>query len=500
MKDGTKKLPVGWIYAKVEELGEFLRGVSYSKDDASNSANKGYKPILRANNINGDLNFNDLVYVREELIKQEQFIRAGDIIFAMSSGSKHLVGKSAQAKADFDGGFGAFCGAYRPHDNFNKTYLSFFFQSPTYKVFIREIAKGTNINNLKREHILKLNFPLPPLAEQHHIVAKIEELFSDLDAGIASLKQAQAQLKTYRQAVLKYAFEGKLTAAWREQNKPEPAEKLLAQIKVGATRRVAPTKRHGKSKKPKEFPPLTEAELAELPELPEGWCWVPIANLAEVLSGYAFKSSDFIEKGIPAIKISNVGYGEFLWKDQGFLPEEFLLKYEEFSVNPNDLLIALTRPITNNTTKVCLFPEGQKPALLNQRVAAIKNRYAIELHYVFYFFQSTYFKNCIRSEFTETLQPNLSPNDLKRLPIPTCSVKEQHQIVQEIESRLSVCDKLEESIKESLQKAEALRQSILKKAFEGKLGPVKKQSIQFWMCLISGLDCVIPFSVKFMRQ
>jgi type I restriction enzyme, S subunit len=144
--------------------------------------------------------------------------------------------------------------------------------------------------------------PGPFLLEQHQIVSKIEELFSELDNGVESLKKARQQLKTYRQAVLKYAFEGKLTREWREQqiqagNPPEPAEKLLERIKKEREAHYQKqveqwnkaceqakkdgSKKPAKPRKPKDLPPLTEKELAELPELPEGWGWFKFGEICD---------------------------------------------------------------------------------------------------------------------------------------------------------------------------------------------------------------------------
>jgi len=204
-------IPKHWGRTKASEVGKLLRGINYKKQDASNEAKKDFLPVLRGNNINGELNFEDLVFVPKQNVSNEQLIKAGDIVFAMSSGSKHLVGKSAKAKTDYNGSFGAFCGVFRPNENFDKNFVAYFFQSPYYKKVISEISKGTNINNLKREHILDLDFPIPPLPEQQAIVAKIEELLSDLENGKQQLQTAQQQLKVYRQSLLKWAFEGKLT-------------------------------------------------------------------------------------------------------------------------------------------------------------------------------------------------------------------------------------------------------------------------------------------------
>ena len=267
----------------------------------------------------------------------------------------------------------------------------------------------------------QLPVPSPPLHEQQAIVSKIEELLSDLENGKQQLQTAQQQLKVYRQSLLKWAFEGKLT------NK---------NLKEG--------------------------------ELPKGWQVESLSKVAKIVSGFAFKSSDFVPDGIPVVKISNIGYSEFVWKDQQYLPKEFLKSNPDFVLRSGDLLIALTRPITNNTTKVCQYPSNTGDALLNQRVACIKELKANK-DFIFLFFQTNVFKEYIRSKFSETLQPNLSPKDLALTPIPVCSFEEQQLIVSELESKLTVCDKIEETISQSLQQAETLRQSILKKAFEGKL-------------------------------
>lgn len=233
----------GWVTTTVGEIATLIRGITYNKEQSAKSPALNFKPVLRANNINGILNFDDLVFVPHSLISSEQFIKTGDIIFAMSSGSKHLVGKSARACFDFDGSYGAFCGLLRAHEHMDKDFLYYIFQNNNFRRLISEVAKGSNINNLKREHILDFEIALPPLPEQHRIVAKIEELFSELDKGIENLKTAQAQLKVYRQALLKHAFEGKLTAAWREQHRDqlETAEALLARIQAERAQRKSPS-------------------------------------------------------------------------------------------------------------------------------------------------------------------------------------------------------------------------------------------------------------------
>jgi type I restriction enzyme S subunit len=259
------ELPKNWKLEKIKSIAELFRGITYSKEAASDKPDNSRLPILRANNINIELNYDNLVYVPKEIIKKEQFIKKDDIIFAMSSGSKHLVGKSAVAKKNFNGSYGAFCALLRTNDSVNKKYISYVFQGNAYRKLISEIAKGTNINNLKREHILDFDFPLPPLSEQHRIVAKLEELLSELEKGKEQLHTALDQLKVYRQAVLKYAFEGKLTEKWRKTNPYSKDYKISIELEIEKLNR----NKSGQDL-PRRLPPIN---FEDLDELPYGWSW-----------------------------------------------------------------------------------------------------------------------------------------------------------------------------------------------------------------------------------
>ncbi len=127
-------LPIGWEIVQVKEICDIIRGVSYKKADSKQEAQKGYLPILRATNIqNNSLVLDkDLVYVPSELVSEIQKSKIGDIVIATSSGSKHLVGKTAQVKEKWCGSFGAFCATIRPAKEINYRYLGYFFDSPDY--------------------------------------------------------------------------------------------------------------------------------------------------------------------------------------------------------------------------------------------------------------------------------------------------------------------------------------------------------------------------------
>lgn len=127
------ELPRGWEWVRLGELAETIRGVTYGKSDVSDSPLPDYVPLLRGNNINRVLNFDNPVFVPKRLLNEAQYVRTGDIVIAMSSGSADLVGKAAQAAKDFNGGFGAFCAVVRSVSNKVYSFFGFFFQTPFYR-------------------------------------------------------------------------------------------------------------------------------------------------------------------------------------------------------------------------------------------------------------------------------------------------------------------------------------------------------------------------------
>lgn len=179
-----------WEKVRLGNYISLISGVSYSPTDVSDVATSNHIAILRAHNIQDEgLNLDNLVYVDNRKINDGQLIRKGDILVCASSGSKHLVGKAAQAKEDMEASFGAFCKIVRT-DSIYAPYLGFFFRSPRYRKTISTLAAGANINNLRNEHLGDLEITLPPLEIQRKI-AKTLDTVSEI---LAMRKQQLAEL------------------------------------------------------------------------------------------------------------------------------------------------------------------------------------------------------------------------------------------------------------------------------------------------------------------
>lgn len=381
------------------------------------------------------------------------------------------------------------------HQSLSQIFL-FYFLKKEYGT-LNKLAKGSAQGILSKKILYDQEIPLPPLPEQHRIVDKIEELFSELDNGVANLKKALAQLKIYRQAVLKAAFEGKLTEQWRkalsESARLQSAEALLGQIQAERQRQyeqqlaewkksVADWEAGGKQGRkpskpvrPKAYPPLTEVELEGLPELPEGWMWVRLGMISDAIGGFAFKSKDFCEnEGIfQVIKIGNVKMGHFSLENRpSFLGEVEDEINEKYGLKYGDCVITLTGTRKKRDYGYVAMVRNEPNLLLNQRLALVRFLKPIFPEYFQYALRGEHFQNnFFKHETGNVGQGNVSMKAITEETIALPPVPEQHQIVQAIESRLSVCDHLEQEIERALLQSEALRQSILKKAFEGRLAP-----------------------------
>ena len=293
-------------------------------------------------------------------------------------------------------------------------YLKFVFSN---KGRIQKAISGSAQPQITRSTLSLIKIPIAPLPEQRAIVGKIEELFSDLDKGIADLKQAQNQLKVYRQAVLKKAFEGE----------------------------------------------YSEDATIELNRIGEH---------CKIVSGKAFKKSEYSDSGVRLFQIANVSFNKIVWDKIAHLPKSYLSdeKLKTLVLKEGDLVMALNRPMLNNELKIGILGKSDVPSILYQRVGKFVFDSNINSKYLGYFLQSPVFIKWLSKELQGVNIPFINQSNLLGFSeFPYVDIELQNQIVRKIESRLSVCDKVEESITESLEKAKALRQSILKKAFEGTL-------------------------------
>ena len=366
-----------------------------------------------------------------------------------------------------------------------------------YRLNARDFVKFANSLNegdrprVSFEQIGAFEIDLPSIPEQRAIVEKIETLFSELEQGKAQLEAVRAQLKRYRQSVLKAAFEGKLTADWREQqqkagNMPTAAE-LLEHIKAERTAcyeqrltdwkqavedwevqggKTSSQKKPRKPTKPKDLPPLSQDELAELQILPHQWMWHRL-GLATLGVEYGSAKKSVSEGEVAVIRMGNMQNGVIDWDDLVYTNDPKEIK--QYKLHVGDVLFNRTNS-PELVGKTVIY-RGERPAVFAGYLVRVNQIASIaQAQFVTYFLNSHQAKqhgNRVKTDGVN--QSNINGTKLVSYPFPFCSLAEQNEIVAVLDSRFSVLDQLEQNIDEAMEQAEALRQSILKKAFEGQL-------------------------------
>jgi len=441
---------------KIGEVGNLFRGVTYGKSDARSKLEKGFIPILRANNIfDNKLNFDKLVYVPENKVSVNQKVKKGDIIFCMSSGSKRLVGKSALSNEDFEGSFGAFCSLFRVNKNVKGKFISYYFQSENFRRYISKKSKGTNINNLKREHILEATVNLPSINEQELIVAEIETQFTRLDFAIESLQTIKKKLEVYRKSILKNALTGKNTIEWRENNN---LNSQTDEIKFLVEQNIKNDKRKSNGK--------SMFEDYDLEKYPIQWFFAKLKDISTKITDGTHKTPKYTDSGIKFISVKNIYNNKVNFKNCKFISEkEHKELFKRCNPEKNDLLITKSGTIGRTAIVDTNFEFS-----LFVSVALIKPINSIVLSKYLELAVADYMNKVnIDKSIKGALVKNYHLEDLREMLLPICSLKEQEKIIEYVETQFSVIDKLEEAINASLLKVETLRKSILKSAFEGKL-------------------------------
>ncbi|MFP4454005.1 MAG: restriction endonuclease subunit S [Desulfobacterales bacterium] len=469
------RFPKGWALSSLGEVAQYINGRAFKPSEWEE---KG-KQIIRIQNLNNP----EAKYNYSSKNHEDRYlIRKNDLLFAWSAslGAYIWHGEDAWLNQHIFHVISEKC--------IDKIYLYYLLKRITSELYAK--THGSGMVHVTKGKFEKTSIALPSLYEQNEIVSKIEEFFSELDSGIESLKKAREQLKTYRQAVLKHAFEGKLTEKWRQRQKetgnpPGPAEKLLERIrkereahykkqveiweKKCEQAKAEGRKKPAKPKKPKDLPQLTEEELAELPQLPEGWCWGRFQNIVIDSQNGLAKRTGNRGTSYKVLRLADIKNGNI--NDQN--PRRILLTDNEilkYTLSKNDFVCIRVNGSIDLVGRMILVPNNDNWAFCDHFIKFRLCQKNINIKYINWLFNIQIIRRFISLKMVSSAGQNtVSQKTILSVPIPFCSNIEQHQIVSEIESRLSVCDQLEQSIEDSLNKAETLRQSILKKAFSGQL-------------------------------
>lgn len=459
-------IPASWKWQRGSEVFDVIRGVSYQKHDASDIPVEGSFPLLRANNIGNGINLDNLVYVRGKNIREEQFVRRGDILIAMSSGSKKLVGKAAPIATEFKGSFGAFCGVIRNKSEIPDAVLARYFESPQYTSWVTAAGRGIGINNLKKGDLDSLPIPIPPLAEQKRIVAKVDELMALCDQLEAQqqerekrhAKLARASLARFadaptpdnlqflfhqsytitpddlRKSILTLAVQGKLVP---HDPGDEPAEELLAQSRVNLKRwKVADDEQRHK--------------------VPETWVWIRFAGVGEQRLGKMLDAAKNKGELKSYLRNTNVQWMLFKLDDVKKMPIE-TREEDELRLKKDDLLIC-----EGGEPGRCAIWDDQEPEMYFQKALhRVRPCKAILSQFLALNLQLDSRNDVLATYFTGATIKHLTGRSLEQYPIPIPPLAEQQRIVAKVDQLMALVDQLEAQLAASRATAAKLMEALV---------------------------------------
>lgn len=336
--------------------------------------------------------------------------------------------------------------AIRPDDSLDLKYLLYYFRY--FETQLSAKGTGTTFKAINQKLIKNLEITIPPLNEQSRIVARIEELFSELDKAVGTLKTTKEQLEVYRQAVLKAAFEGKYTKWWRKNHN------------------VSANEEYCELRKENQVFKDTSGDENELSlNIPDEWMKVRLGEIFDVEVG-----------ATPSRQHAEYWNGSIPWVSSGEVRFTTINKTREMITD-----IGLKNASTNlqpiGTVLLAMIGEGKTrgqsailniPAAHNQNTAAILvSKTLCQPKYIYYFLQLNYENT--RRVGSGNNQKALNKERVRAIRVPFAPIAEQSIIVKEIEKRLSICENIEQTVNTALAQADAMRQSILKQAFEGKI-------------------------------
>lgn len=367
--------------------------------------------------------------------------------------------------------------------------MEVYLQSPIIQATIDAMKTGISDSglNLTHDRFMQLRVRVPPFAEQTRIADRIDELFTDLAAGVASLERVKRNLSRYRAAVLHAAVTGRLTEAWRKKNgaPEEPGPQLLERILIERRhqwerRTLAKYEKAGKTppkgwkeRYPEPAAPKLPADEGGTIGLPKGWCW---ASADQLLNDSGYGTSvrcDYEAAGPPVLRIPNIAKGELDLEDIKNATEPLGIEDVGEYLAPGDLLVCRTNGSIRLIGKAALVrtplptPTYYASYLIRLRVASAD--LAEFLHTVF---TSAMGRQFIEANAASSAgQHNVSMTTLQQMPVPLPSLAEQAAILEAVTEKLSQIENLESEVARGLARAARLRQAILKAAFEGKLVP-----------------------------
>lgn len=467
-------LPLNWAQVALADISvDVSPGFASGKHNSEGSG----VPHLRPMNVDRDGKI-DLSVIKSIAESNGIELKPGDVLFN-NTNSAELIGKTAVVSERESGfAFSNHMTRVRPESGINTSFIArqlhFLWMSGYMKHRCTNHVNQASISSKTLANTIPIL--LSPSAEQTRIVEKLEELFSDLDAGVAELKVAQKKLWQYRQSLLKAAVEGALTVEWRSRNKPsETGAQLLQRILLERRARweakqLAKFTEQGKAPPEdwqKKYPEPVQPDVSDLPELPDGWVWSSIGQCFYVAVG-----------ATPSRKEPKYWNGDIPWVSSGEVQFSRITKTKE-QITQEGLNNSSTQINPVGSVMLGMIGEGKTrgqvsildiEAANNQNCAAIwVSDTDIQSEYVYYWLWSRYEET--RRGSSGNNQPALNKSIVESIPFPLPPLNELRAIVDLVSASMEQIRNQEQSLEVSFKQSVAQRKNILKAAFSGQLVP-----------------------------
>jgi type I restriction enzyme S subunit len=438
-------VPEGWFEAK---LGEIIL-LEYGKN-LTGTSRRGTKYLVwGSNGIIG---------------KNDQFLVEGPVIIIGRKGSVGNVNYCLEDCWPIDTTY-----YVKPTKSLNFLFAYYLLKS----LNLEKLDKSTTIPGLNRKSIYDVSISIPSELEQEKIVEKIEELLSGINSSTDSLEKVKKQLAVYRQVMLKDAFEGKLTSEWRKINEPSTGIQLLKNLRVEKQKFYESKFKDWETKKgtkPKKNDVLQTEPDFKLPPIPKEWKWIKFSEFEDYFGSGSTPlggKNSYVEKGIPLIRSQNVHANKLALDNVVYIDTDLHEKMKRSQLKARDVLLNITGASIGRST---FIPEEFKIGNVNQHVCILRT-FSKKINYKFLstFLNSPIAQILIREINAGATREALNFEQIRNLPFPLFSLEEQNEIMDILETNLSIIEKLEVIVNSELSRLSVLSKSILKKAFQGKL-------------------------------
>lgn len=414
-----KQLPENWVECSLGDILSLKNGYAFKSNDFIDDG----IPVIRISNIqDGKIELDKTVKVKKELIKQDFIVENGDILIAMSGAT---TGKYGIYNENIITLQNQRVGNLKPHsiEYLNKSYIYYLLGS--LKKEIEERAYGGAQPNISPKLIESIPIDLPPLPEQHRIVAKLDTLFAQLETIKTSMANIPLLLKDFRQQVLTQAVTGKLTEEWRKGKKLKIWENI---------------------------------ELNKV---------IPKAGIFDGPFGSNLKTEDYTDRGVRVIRLENIEHLDFIAVKETYVSDEKHQKLIRHTVSEGDIIFS---SFISEDIRACILPKLKTKAIAKADCFCIRpDETIIDKKFLLYILVSNITYTQLTSHIHGATRPRINTTQLKTITIPLVPLKEQQEIVSRVESLFAKADAIEQQYKTLKASIDTLPQALLHKAFKGEL-------------------------------